>query len=308
MSDQTTTIRYTFTGKLNLTGALHIGSGGGGRVGEHESLTDATIVRDSHGTAYIPGSSLRGAFRAAVCQTAPLLFGANNNTQVREDEAQIARIGTQALEAAQTKYAKLAEEATTADEVPHLEHLVQEQLTAQLSSIERLFGTTLWESPLKIPDLYPVTCDKEPSKNETDNKTDPAGEIRHGVVIDRDTGAAADKLKYDFEVLPKGYCFDLKMQCDIPGMYHDMWCRLLALGLHLLTEEELRLGGRIARGVGQVKLENLNVYTLDLSDRNAFCHALLSTDPKERYGTCKGVGWLDTIREEIKRDVCTPSE
>jgi len=66
--------RYTFVGTLRAEGALHIGSGGGGRVGIDDALTDATVARDSQGRPYVPGSSLRGVLRAAIGQLAPSLL------------------------------------------------------------------------------------------------------------------------------------------------------------------------------------------------------------------------------------------
>jgi len=120
-------------------------------------------------------------------------------------------------------------------------------------------------------------------------------EIRHGVGIDRDTGAAADGLKYDFEVLPSGYSFQLHMRCEIVPAYRNDWLRMLALGLRLLELGELTLGGRAARGVGQVQLQQLAVYMLDMGNRAALTEALLSAPTSvARYGAAQPDGWTTT--------------
>src|SRR5206468_726495 len=99
----------------------------------------------------------------------------------------------------------------------------------------------------------------------------------HGVGIDRDTGAAREQIKYDFEVLPRGHTFHLLMRCEMEPKYQQVWSRLLAIGLRLLEQGELTLGGRAARGVGQVRLTKLDVFRLDTNDRPTLLAALLST-------------------------------
>jgi CRISPR-associated RAMP protein (TIGR02581 family) len=276
-------IRYTFTGALELLGALHIGSGGGGLAGQDQSLTDATVVRDSRGTPYIPGSSLRGVLRSTVAQIAPTLFG--QDARLADDERTMQRLKGQADQAVQNQRER--------DE----ECVRQEFLAARLSPLERLFGTTLWASPLHIPDL------------RLRDGAELAGEIRHGVGIDRDTGSAREAIKYDFEVLPRGARFTFWMRCDIPDgppdrpdRYRTLWPQFLALGLRLLEQGELTLGGRAARGVGQVQLTGLQVYRLDMGDRAAVLKSLLATSETDRYGVPVG-NWMQQQLTEIQRHV-----
>jgi CRISPR-associated RAMP protein (TIGR02581 family) len=277
--------RYTFTGQLQLEGALHIGSGGGGRIGESHATTDATVVRDSRGQPYIPGSSLRGILRTAICQLAPIF----NLGTIREDEANLRKNIDAEIEKAQKR--KQFRFPNNPFNESDLQTVLEGQLAAegqplvkgQLSSLERLFGTTYWASPLLIPDLH------------LHDIRDLEGEVRHGVGIDRDTGAARENFKYDFEVLPKGVSFDFWMRCEMPEPHRETWEYLLALGLRLLQQGELLLGGRAARGVGQVKLINLNVYVLSLKPehRAALLDALLAdNDKSEHYGTHQSGDWV----------------
>jgi CRISPR-associated protein Csm3 len=263
-------IRYTCTGKLVLTGALHIGSGGGGSIGSDATATDATVIRDSHGRAYIPGSSLRGVLRSAVASYAPALFPDQEIGEWDDDDVEREEKIRRMLEALGQAPSELQ---------------VQELLAGELKPGERLFGTVFWASPLLIPDLYPT------------KQAELAGEVRHGVGIDRDTGAAREQVKYDFEVLPRGQRFDFWLRCEMPKDAETDWTKLLALGLRLLEQGELGLGGRQARGVGQVALNDLQVYRLAL-DRAGLKAALLAND-EARYGTLQQSDWAQRILEAV---------
>jgi CRISPR-associated protein Csm3 len=255
-----TTKIYTFRGELQLRGALHIGSGDG------DDRTDATVVRDSRGNPYVPGSSLRGALRAAVQRHSKTLLDLD---PIRDEDK---------LRAVEKDLGALSEERKV------------ELLTAsdkKLNDVERLFGTTMWASPLTIADLPLIDAQRE------------IGEIRHGVGIDRDTGAAAEGLKYDFEVLPRGYRFQLHMRCEIDGAHDGAWTRLLALGLRLLEVGELPLGGRAARGVGLVQLTGLTVYRLDMQKQALLAALLSEPDSAARYGTKLDDGWTMRILKQV---------
>ncbi|MBK9709824.1 MAG: hypothetical protein IPO81_00595 [Kouleothrix sp.] len=269
--------RYTFTGVLELTGALHIGSGGGGRIGD-TTQTDATVVRDSRGRPYIPGSSLRGVLRTAISQLAPQL----GLGTIREDDE---------IEKTQRRIDDEEERRRRGGQSALGEAELQDLLDGALSPGERLFGTVFWASPLLIPDLHLL------------DQKELAGEVRHGVGIDRDTGAAREAIKYDFEVLPRGARFAFFMRCDVPHFptsFQQDWSRMLALGLRLLEQGELTIGGRVARGVGQVWLHDLATYTLDTSNRNSLLDALLADDELARYGTRFVGDWTIDILREIR--------
>lgn len=270
-------IRYTFTGALHAEGALHIGSGGGGRVGADDALTDATVVRDARGRPFVPGSSLRGVLRAALGQLAPSLPTIGKQGIIREDPD----IDIAVSEARQSE--------SVAEDAP--EERQQLLLDGVLHSAERLFGTVHWASPLLIPDL-PLS-DREAGR----------GEIRHGVGIDRDTGAARDAIKYDFEVLPRETPFRFWARCDVPDRptHSQIWPSLLAVALRLLEQGELNLGGRAARGVGQVRLMDLTVYRRELGGRALLDALLAPPDSDARYGD-KQPGWVDARLKEL-RDV-----
>jgi CRISPR-associated RAMP protein (TIGR02581 family) len=263
--------RYTFDGVLVLDGALHVGSGGSGALADSGPPVDATVVRDSRGRPYVPGSSLRGVLRATIGQYAPSLgFG-----EIREDD----KI-KEAVEAVSLR--------RPLDEKGWLQLLGHPSTV--LTPGERLFGTVYWASPLWIPDLYPLDAPRD------------AGEIRQGVGIDRDTGAAHEGAKYEFEVLPSGERFALHLKLEVDdesSPYTAEWLRLLALGLRLLELGEIRLGGRLARGLGQVRLVELAVYELDMGNRADLLSALRATDATGRYGRRLPADWARHALDEV---------
>ncbi len=277
-------IRYTFTGVLTTMGALHIGSGSGGLIGAGQPATDAAIIRDREGYPFIPGSSLRGALRAAVAQYAEALF-ASDDARLREDEGELNALREGVEAAVKSKAVTMTNEEA-----------IQGWLDTELSALERLFGTVFWASPLTIPDLHLV--------ERVVGKSD--GEIRHGVGIDRDTGAARESIKYDFEVLPRGARFAFLLRCELPTVDATRlktWEQMLALGLKLLQQREITLGGRAARGVGQVKLEELKVYKLHLSPnpkhRADLITALLAK-PNTPQGTLEPGDWVVTTLKAMQ--------
>src|SRR5690606_25672439 len=76
-------------------------------------------------------------------------------------------------------------------------------------------------------------------------------EVRDGVAIDRDTEAAADGRKYDFEVVPRETAFDLHLRVDNATPRE---LGLLFLGLREFANGDAWLGGNTSRGLGLVRM------------------------------------------------------
>ncbi|MBU4262978.1 MAG: CRISPR-associated RAMP protein [Proteobacteria bacterium] len=251
--------RYTFTGQLQLETALRISAG----VASDE--TDAPFIRTASGKPYIPGTSLRGAIRAEL-------------------ERILAAVGESATGMASCL---LFEPEGCADKVnDHLKALrekeekknkkdrkTEDQLLAQaaadkLCAICRLFGSTMYAARLTIGDALPVEDSKEPT-----------GAIRDGVGIDRDTGAASDGAKFDYEVLEPGVdgpFFSFRMQVENVATESDK--KLITLILRLLTQG-LQAGGKKAAGMGRIKLrkiDGLHYRTTCFADPQALWQSLQS--------------------------------
>jgi CRISPR/Cas system CSM-associated protein Csm3 (group 7 of RAMP superfamily) len=100
---------------------------------------------------------------------------------------------------------------------------------------------------LTIEDAYPV------NPADLAEKTN----VRDGVGIDRDTGAARENIKFNYEVLEKGEkgtFFSFRMQIENLGLDGPQDLTLLRLALALL-QEGLSVGGKRAAGLGQIKLQ-----------------------------------------------------
>lgn len=107
-------------------------------------------------------------------------------------------------------------------------------------------------------------------------------EIRDGVGIDRMWGTAAEQVKYDRAILPKGTKIPLDITLEVDSESSDSEAlpptadrkTLLAQLLKALENGEIRLGAAKTRGLGKVKLENLSIREHNLSDRNGILKML----------------------------------
>lgn len=89
-------------------------------------------------------------------------------------------------------------------------------------------------------------------------------ELRDHVGIDRRLGAASDKTKFDRAILPKGSHFELSMTVDIAQEKSLDFAAIDSL-LYTLKHEGLRLGGAKTRGLGLIKIAELDRQDYDFS-------------------------------------------
>lgn len=100
-------------------------------------------------------------------------------------------------------------------------------------------------------------------------------EIRDSVGIDRYTGAAADKTKFDRAILPTGteICFNLTLEVDSNGSESTSKTLLVTL-IKALQESKIRLGAAKTRGLCKVKLEDVNLREICFQDREKLLASL----------------------------------
>jgi CRISPR/Cas system CSM-associated protein Csm3 (group 7 of RAMP superfamily) len=86
-------------------------------------------------------------------------------------------------------------------------------------------------------------------------------EIRDGVGIDRQWGAAADQIKYDRAIIPRGASFKLDLTVEIPKdndksdqIKSDNFILAMGTLLATLNTGEIKLGAAKTRGLGKIKL------------------------------------------------------
>ncbi len=103
-------------------------------------------------------------------------------------------------------------------------------------------------------------------------------EFRDGVGIDREWGAAADKVKYDFAVLPRGTRLTVQIVVEIPPSQEreEILRTQLALLIQELEEERVYLGAQKTRGLGRVKMKSARILHQDFSTQQGIVSVLRS--------------------------------
>jgi len=239
----------TFVGRLELVGtliartALRIGAGGSRDV----SGPDLPVVQDTLGRPYIPGASFKGVLRACA---ESLLRGlqpyASRTPQeplltcwsVSKSDDGEAYVWPDKypgyLTAGTVKYMKEREFYNRPD-------ALNRALYERSCWVCRAFGAPWLASPLLVKDL-PL------------DETSWAGQLgmRDGVGIDRGTGAAREKLRYDFQVTPAGTRFTCRMVIDGAG---EAEIGLVLLALEAMANGLVPIGGASSRGLGRIALE-----------------------------------------------------
>lgn len=130
----------------------------------------------------------------------------------------------------------------------------------------------------------------------------PGVRIRDGVGIDRTTGAAArrERSKFDLEVLPAHTTFRLRLEIDA-RLNEDKALQLLAAVLAEWQAGRSTIGGRVARGLGTFRLENVHFVEQDLNQPQT----LLSFLRGGPFWNGQGgdAGWLETQVQLLRQQV-----
>lgn len=254
--------RHEITGTLVMDTALHIG---GGREGG--SVSDSPVVRLASGEPYIPGSSLKGAFRAAVERIAGAagfrscgLIPENDEPRCLSTDSEWDehyRLLTQAVSRG-VRLNATHEPALTALGLDAgewigrkaTEALLLQILDNKLCDTCKTFGSVHLASVVAFHDLAVVP-----------DTWHEVFQVRDGVGIDRDSERARDQIKFDYEVIPPSTAFHLALTLE-SARARDL--QLVALGLHEMVEARVPLGGIRSRGLGRCHLEGLQVAWVDM--------------------------------------------
>lgn len=247
--------RYCFEGDLEIVTPLRISSG---RASDE---TDAPFIRIFDKIPYIPGSSLRGAVRSEMER---IIKAVGESVGLRsctlfEDEDCSKKVDSR------FKELKKEEEKKTRDERKSDDKLLAEAAEEKLCDVCRLFGSTMFASRLVFEDSLPMN-----------GTTKDKHIIRDGVGIDRDTGAARDGVKFDYEVLEKG-TFRFKMVAEnVNNDGKDKKLINLVLGL---LKQGLHVGGKRAGGLGKIRfkeVDGVHYKTTGFSDPTQLWDALVN--------------------------------
>jgi len=222
--------RYRFTGDLELVTALHVSSG---RASDE---TDSPFIKTLDNTPFIPGSSLRGAIRSEIERILGAVGEAADLTTCTlfTPEACEKLIRDCFKELEKQEETKLFDERKTADE------LLAQAAEENLCDVCRLFGSAGYATRLFIYDAMPIGG----------GPRQPQGVVRDGVGIDRDTGAAREGVKFDYEVIESGPLFLFEMVAENVTPEDR---KLLNLILALL-KDGLHVGAKRGSGLGLIRL------------------------------------------------------
>ena len=230
--------RYELTIPVELTSELHIGG------------VDAVPDRDGEGTVIrfcrnglkeptIPGRSIRGAVRAACDITRQTMEDAGHPTT--QDGGVFSKASWVSLWGDDTDYTGKS--------------LLDRRLRSDDSLPIRQSALTFHAVPF-------------PQYKDIDSGESPLPR-RHGVGIDRTTGAASDGALYEHEFLPRGTKFDIRITAEgrddetmgrdqsegIPGpASSESVKKLLEVIVDVLTSGAVCLGGRTGSGQGTIQV------------------------------------------------------
>jgi len=250
--------RYIFKGVLVLDTALHVGSG------EGDERTDACVAKvrrfdNGMRIPVIPGSSLKGALRSHVERLAAAL--GLDTCLLSEDS------GSKCLtvnEDRRREYLEAVEKNPSSQEgLLRNEGLLQNE-GYHLCLTCRLFGSPFKASKVRVRDLALMT------------ELPELLPVRHGVGIDRDTGAAKHGIKFDFEYVPPQARFSMELVVEDP---ENLELPLLCMGLREMELGNVDLGGNVTRGVGKCHLELESIWRIDPSDKGSYLKYLIDRQP-----------------------------
>ena len=221
--------RTKIEGYLETVTALHVGAGRGMKT----TGSDLPIMLDAYGRPFIPGSSFKGSLRSQV-------------------EAVLRAVAAQRGEDPKRWSCDVVSEDYC---IPNKEDWQEDPavILEKACAVCKLFGAPYMASRVYISDLIvePETWDPL------------LLQVRDGVAIDRESCTAAEKKKFDLEIVPPGVRFRLEILVENPT---DEELGLLFWALQLYDDGYARLGGASSRGTGRVRLIIKEMQTLSIAD------------------------------------------
>lgn len=122
--------------------------------------------------------------------------------------------------------------------------------------LKRLFGGAEKDDTMSALIVLEATC-----VSEVVNKS-----IRDGVRVNTQSGSAADKAKFDVEVVERGTEFELNLECIVRCGDDQLELEELFLALlHGFQEGDLQLGARTRRGYGHGKVASWEIRDLQMN-------------------------------------------
>ena len=259
--------RTRITAALVFETAWRIGSGR-----EGETMSDLGVLRDPGGQPVLPGSSLKGRLRSTCEALAHALdLSACMLNRVASGVDCVSDVGY---------YPNVREEYREASR-EGLESRLQ-WIDGHTCDVCKLFGSPVLAGRLRVSD-------------GTLQEWAAVVQVRDGVVIDRDSHTAVDRLKYDYEVVPPGSRFGLRIDLENAGERD-----LALLGAALFEwHAGSSIGGFTSRGLGRFHLEEVKLLGVDLSDPAQRMRFLTATRADRRLADLGD--WESYFADRIER-------
>ncbi len=235
--------RVALWATLEMQTALSVGS----RLSLEPTGTDLPVVKGPDGVPFIPGSSIKGVVRSLAerilrtwnrqpdfwaCDPfdAPCVSAGRKDELMREAEV---------------------------ENPNRVEETFSEKVWVESCTACRLFGSPWFAGRIAFKDAFLQNGDDLPVVTQ----------IRDGVGIDRDLGAARTGVKYDFEIVVPGARFGLEILAE---NVDDWELGFLLSVLRFWEEGHLALGGKVTRGPGWGRLKDLRSERVDQSNLMAY--------------------------------------
>ena len=227
--------RYIIKGSLKALTAIHIGA-------LEEELKpngiDNKFLKDNMGMPFIPGSSLKGVCRSFF------------EKLKRGQDEKVCTVTNLCMDSFKgSKKEEVVKELKKNSK--NIEKDLAEYIYDNICIVCKLFGSNQNSSKIMFKD----------SKVIEDTFT--GYEIRNGVTIDRDTHIAVKGNLYEVEVVPAGTTFEFEL---IAENILDEELKDFMLIIKLLESEMINIGGQTSRGLGSIKLENIQIQKIEPSN------------------------------------------
>lgn len=222
---------------LEMETALAVGS----RLSLEPTGTDMPVVKDPGGLPFIPGSSIKGVVRF---QAERILRAWNRPPRLWACDPFGEPCVPEKSRGERKGREEFWKESGGNDAV-----FAQEVFEASCTAC-RLFGSPWFAGRVAFKDAYLINADDLPVVTQ----------VRDGVGIDRDLGAARTGVKYDFETVVPGARFGIEILAE---NLEDWEVGFLLAVLGLWAEGGIAIGGKTTRGPGWGRLKDLKVQQVD---------------------------------------------
>jgi len=255
--------RLVLTAKLVAETGLRIGAGG---QSADPAASDLPVIKTIDGKPFIPGSSLRGVLRSHV-ERIVRAFEA-----VGPGKGACNPIEQGKLCVTDERREQIRNDASDGEAYART-------IFDESCRVCRVFGSPWLASRVRISDLLCVNGAE--------------AETRDAISIDREKETVANK--YDFEAVPIGSKFQLEIVAD---NLSEVERGLLWLGIEELRRGQILVGGFKGRGLGRVKLDNLQLHFVEGKDKDKLRSYLL-TGELPRCDLSLAQTWLEKLIQEL---------